>query len=251
MDRDTIIRKVARVYEDIGYEISNPPHRDYTTIRMAGNKNDLNAGEGIHQTDIDQFLEISNKFSIKSIFVIGNAFGYSTFILAEIFRDAFIDVIDAEIEGSDNRLGSDLTRAIAKKYYPNVRLTIGFSPDDIKKAMNSEAISYDFVFIDGKHTNDQVQRDFAGILPYLSEKCVFYFHDIGYFNLFKGFDNIKKRAWEKGFDLFCPCLRSAFSGSGIAVRNVASLKEYIKDQYRGYYFRKLYWALRGLKRAIF
>ncbi len=50
-------------------------------------------------------------------------FGYSAFCLAEIFQNAIIDVIDAEIEGEDNRLGSELTRQIANKYYPLVRLT--------------------------------------------------------------------------------------------------------------------------------
>ena len=160
-------------------------------------------------------MEISNKFKVGAIFVIGNAFGYSTFILSEIFKDAFIDAIDAEIEGAESKLGSDLTKAIAKKYYPNVRLTIGFSPEDIKKAMNPEVLSYDFVFIDGKHTNRQMSRDFMGVLPYLSQKCVVYFHDVGYCNMFKGFGVIIEEGKKQGFDLFCPILRSTFWGRGL------------------------------------
>jgi len=42
--------------------------------------------------------------------------------------------------------------------FSRVQLTKGFSPQDLDRACHADA--YDFIFIDGGHTNDQLVADF-------------------------------------------------------------------------------------------
>ena len=109
-------------------------------------------------------------------------------------------------------------------------MTIGFSPQDIDKATSPGIKGYDFVLIDGLHTNAQILKDFKGILPHLSDKCVVYLHDVGYFNLYKGFEKVVKQARRNDFNIFCPILKSTMLGSGVVARKVSSLKNWIKDR---------------------
>lgn len=193
---EDIVEKVKRAYEEEGFQIRKDSF-GATVLYDKKNKRILQTGCGFHDSDIKLFLIISDIMPVKSIFIIGNAFGYSTFCLSEIFKYALIDVIDAEVEGEDNKRGSEITRIISKKHYPNVRLTIGFSPQDTPKAIRPEIKSqggYDLVFIDGLHTDEQIIKDFDGIMPFLAPKCVVAIHDVGVFKMYKGFVSIRKKA---------------------------------------------------------
>ncbi|MCX7973938.1 MAG: hypothetical protein N3B16_05490 [Candidatus Aminicenantes bacterium] len=101
-----IVKKIKYVYEEEGFEI----RKDYLGATI------------LYESDIKLF------------------FGYSTFCLSELFKGALIDVIDAEIEGEDNKKGAEITKNIAKKYYPHVKLTIGFSPQDTPRAVRAEIL---------------------------------------------------------------------------------------------------------------
>ena len=115
-------------------------------------------GGGISITDVAFFLGLSKIFKPKKILAVGNASGYGSFCLAEIF-DCNIDVIDAEIEGGFNKTGSELTRNISKQYYNNaVRLNIGYCPEDLNRFFMSN--KYDFIFLDSLHTNHQQLKDY-------------------------------------------------------------------------------------------
>ncbi len=193
---ETIISRVAEVYQEAGFGLGEG-WRASTHIQETKSGKMLRTGGGFHASDIELFLRISEKFPVRSIFIVGNAFGYSTFCLSEIFKGAVVDAIDAEIEGKDNRRGSEITRAIAQKHYPNVRLIIGFSPQDTPKAVHPDILKklkgYDLVFIDGKHTNGQMVKDFVGLIPFLSPRCVVAFHDVGLYKMHQGFKAVKKR----------------------------------------------------------
>jgi predicted O-methyltransferase YrrM len=136
----------------------------------------LETGGGISIADLAFFVGLRHVFAPARIFVVGNAFGYSAFVLAEIFPDAGIDVIDAGIEGTCNQLGNDVTLAISEEIYKNVRLTIGTSPQDVPNAARFSA--YDLIFIDGQHSNDAQRNDFIGLLPYADAQSVVYLHDV-------------------------------------------------------------------------
>lgn len=220
-----ITLRMKMIYEEFGYVITK--NKLGATIIQEKNRDKLlDTGGGFHETDLVLFLKIHDVFPARSIFIIGNAFVYSTFCLAEIFRGAMIDVIDAEIEGEDNKVGSNLTRKIAERYYPSVRLTIGFSPEDTPKAVRKEVIDsggYELIFIDGLHTDDQIYKDFNGISPYLAPKCIVVIHDVGLANLQPGFRAIRESASQIRFNLFISRLIWTHFGTGLLARGFAPL----------------------------
>lgn len=187
----------------------------------------LNTGGGFHESDIYLFIRISRLLPARSIFIIGNAFGYSTFCLAEIFKEAYIDVIDAEVEGEDNKLGSEITRIIAQKYYPNVKLTIGLSPQDTPNAVSPQIMTqfggYDLVFIDGLHTDEQIVKDFEGIFPFLSPRCIVAIHDVGLCKMYKGFRKIKEIATKNGFNGYISRVTWTQFGTALVSRGIDNL----------------------------
>lgn len=218
--------RVNKIYEELGYKITKN-RLGATIVREKNRDKPLDTGGGFHETDLMLFLKIHDVFPARSIFIIGNAFGYSTFCLGEIFREASIDVIDAEIEGEDNKVGSNLTRKIAERYYPSVRLSIGFSPEDTPKAVRKEVIDsggYELIFIDGLHTDDQIYKDFNGISPYLAPKCIVVIHDVGLANLQPGFRAIRESASQIRFNLFISRLIWTHFGTGLLARGFAPLQ---------------------------
>ena len=62
----------------------------------------VDTGFSITENEIEYFSKYKEEFKNPKIFIIGNAFGYSTFTLHKIFENSSIDVIDAEIEGEGN-----------------------------------------------------------------------------------------------------------------------------------------------------
>ena len=65
------------------------------------------------------------------------------------------------------------------------RLTIGFSPGDVPKALR-RGIGYDIAFIDGLHSNEQIVEDFYALEPHLKARSVVILHDVGAFDLHSG-----------------------------------------------------------------
>lgn len=188
--------KMLKAYKELGYDI----HLGNNLLYAAGiSKEDkmLIAGGGISQTDINFFVGLSRLFVPDNIFVIGNSFGYSTCILAELFPNSNIDVIDFGQEGEFNSVGNDITKKICAKYYTNVQLTQGRSPEELKSAMRYE--KYQLVFIDGEHTDRQQLADFFGTLPFAADNCVYYLHDVELWNIQKSFNYIKERSKEFNF----------------------------------------------------
>lgn len=181
----------------------------------------LHTGGGITKLEVEYIEKYKDEFLSPNIFIIGNAFGFSTFVFSKIFKNASIDVIDAETEGNDNKVGSKITKDIAIKNNLNINLTIGYSPADVEKAMRHKI--YDIVFIDGLHTNDQIILDFDAIKSFLNnEKYICFFHDIRLFKLENGFNDILKN----NISLYDNCVISldkeiSESGIGIISKGVA------------------------------
>jgi predicted O-methyltransferase YrrM len=193
--------KVVEAYRDSGYQVllSNP---DCLPTRLAKDGRTTNISYAISLTDILVFQWIAGSMPWRRALVIGNAFGFSTFIIAALCPGCLVDVIDAEVEGCENGMGSELTRKIAHKFFPGVQLTKGFSPQDLPKACRFE--KYDFVFIDGMHTNDQLIKDFEAIRSKRSDNSVVYCHDVGMARMTQAWSHIKEHFLDEGdtaFDL--------------------------------------------------
>ena len=194
-------KKVVDAYRQFGYQVllSNP---DCLPTRLAKDGRLLSISYAISLTDILVFHWIAGSVPWRRALVIGNAFGFSTFVIAALCPDCLVDVIDAEVEGCENGMGSELTRKIAERVFPGVQLTKGFSPQDLPNACRFG--EYDFVFIDGMHTNDQLIKDFEAIRAMRSNNSVVYCHDVGMARMNQAWSHIKSHlldADDAAFDL--------------------------------------------------
>lgn len=228
--------KTLKSYDEFGYRVDvGKPSRLYSVMIDKKNKHTISASGGFTITDAFVFMTMERIVKPENIFIIGNAFGLSTIFLAELFPDASIDVIDAEIEGLETKIGSDLTKEINKKEFGNIKLTKGFSPQDLPQAMRAK--KYNLIFIDGLHTNEQILLDFYGMLPYCDEKCTIYFHDVAFAKMFESWEIIKKEGSKMGFRSFD--LGFTQMGCTTLVKGYDNLIEYlqlISNKFDGPYF---------------
>lgn len=152
--------------------------------------------------------------------VIGNSQGISTMLIAELLKPAPLDAIDAQTSrGSDS--GTDLTRRVAARLGLDVRVAVGFSPQDLNTVCRT--IDYGFVLVDGEHTNEQMLLDYHGIIDRLADRCVVYFHDVGLRDLDDGWLAVRQHAEPlglRGFDL-----SASDFGSTLLVRNIPELEQ--------------------------
>jgi predicted O-methyltransferase YrrM len=244
------IKKVVKSYNAQGFEVGlgNP---DCLLTRLSRKGRIVNASAAISISDIQVFQWIADTSPWGRSLVIGNSFGFSTFIIAGLCPGCYVDVIDAEVEGSENRLGSELTRKIAERDFPGVHLTIGFSPNDLPNACRFN--NYDFIFIDGLHTNDQLVADFNGIRDLRAENSLVYCHDVGIAKMHEGWSRICSELLEEGDEAFD--LHFTSFGSTIVVRGNPALKEVMRLICRPlnevyYYFGARHIGLRSAFRML-
>jgi hypothetical protein len=193
-----MLPKVLHAYKKQGFTVDlGSPDKLYSTIVDDKNRRTINCSGGFTVSDAFLFLAISRLIKPENILVIGNSFGLSTFVLADLFPGATIDALDAELENVEPQLGSEITRKIATTDFQNVSLTVGFSPDDLGKVANGKL--YNFIFVDAMHTNEAVLKDYHGILPMIAGDCFVYFHDVANCDMFESWDLIKKHARGSGF----------------------------------------------------
>jgi predicted O-methyltransferase YrrM len=161
---------------------------------LVHNKNVLSTGGGIAPIEVYLLESLSHVYSPKNIFIIGNAFGWSTIVMALAFKNANIVALDAGIEGNDNLFGINLTNKIAQEQGFNCHVEFGFSPEKtgevIKNRFGKEKL--DLVFIDGLHTNDQLLKDFDGVRDYCSNHTIYLFHDVINWEMTAAFERIKQ-----------------------------------------------------------
>lgn len=115
---EELTERVNGYYSEKGYTIDTYKEGMLRGIHYIKDKA---TGGAICNSDVELMFWIKKMMTIKSIFAVGNAFGYSTIILGEIWKGIPLDVIDAEVEGADNHLGSEITWAIAKDKGLNIR----------------------------------------------------------------------------------------------------------------------------------
>jgi predicted O-methyltransferase YrrM len=182
--------------EGYGFGALNP---DVICQCITGILRSPEGGAGLADADIEVFVRLRRILPAGTrAFVIGNAFGYSTVVLALLFARGgvgFVDVLDAEAEGDCNSLGTYLTRKIVAEESFAVNLTLGFSPWDVPKAVTRRT-KYALAFIDGRHTNDQLLMDFVAIERHLARAAVVVLHDVGTYEMHASVARISSR-WHR------------------------------------------------------
>lgn len=192
-----IFPRLVKLYKNYGHEVRtglNPHqlgfnHAPFTVLYKDGKSLSTGGGISLQET---YFLEcLFSEYHPKSIFCIGNAFGWSSLAISMLNPDAKVICIDAGIEGDDNNAGIDLTNRIAHNEGLNLRVIKGFSPGDvghIVKDCFDDLI--DFVFIDGLHTNEQLLKDYNAVSKHIHPDSILLLHDIIEFKMTDAFDQI-------------------------------------------------------------
>lgn len=196
-----MLPKVLDAYHKAGFTVDmGSPERLYSTLFDLKHRRTVNCSGGFTVSDAFLFSAIARMVQPSNILVIGNSFGLSTFVLAELFPGAVIDAIDAEVENVEPGSGSEVTRRIAASDFPNVTLTIGFSPNDLPRVANGK--KYQFIFVDAMHTNEAVLADYRGITELLAGDCIVYFHDVANCNMHSAWETIRRDGTARGLRAF-------------------------------------------------
>jgi predicted O-methyltransferase YrrM len=203
-------------YETLGYRcfagntsafFANNPHVAAAYLEKDGEF--PYEGGGIAPLEILFFEELCESLQPKSIFVIGNSFGWSTNALALINPQAQVVSIDPDADG--NRLTMQAADQLGLE---NVVAVTGCSPTDTQTVVGEYlGGSADLIFIDANHTDYFLHRDFAGCLGIANNESVFVLHDVLLHGMTRSFGEILQRN-----GLYGTLLHRTPSGIGIACR---------------------------------
>lgn len=221
-----VFLEICELFEKYGYQVRtglNPYHfscnRDVPFTFLYKNGAPVGTGGGVSVQEVMFFEYLFKGYHPQNIFVVGNAFGWSTVLLALLNPESKVVAIDACIEGDDNEEGLRLTREIARKEGLDIRVYRGFSPDDVDTVIADSGItSLDFVFIDGFHSNSQLVKDFDVCSALAGRDCVFVLHDVVNFSMHRAYTEILDRS----IHLDGCILERTPSGMGVLVPDTVS-----------------------------
>jgi predicted O-methyltransferase YrrM len=127
----------------------------------------------------------------KTIFVIGNSFGWSTLALGLACPTAKVIAIDACLD-VQTRQGLALTNQLARDLgLKHLAALEAMSPRDVARVVKKHlGGKVGFAFIDGLHTNAQVVLDAQALKPFMAPRGTLLFHDVLDFGLEPGLQKI-------------------------------------------------------------
>jgi len=192
-----ILARLVSLYRDRGIDIAaglNPSHfggfplAAFTWFVRDGRS--LTNGLGIALQEI-YFLEcLFARFRPRRLFVIGNSLGWSSLALGLLNPAAKTVAIDAGLD-RNSKAGIEFTNRVAAEEGLPVSAVLGASPADVPRVVAEHGLApLDFAFIDGYHSVEQVELDFAALRPHAAPDCVYLFHDVGNFGLAPGLERI-------------------------------------------------------------
>lgn len=138
-------------------------------------------GSSIGEDEIRLLFDLVTLGAPGSAFVIGHAFGLSTFALAVASGGTCqVFAIDSWAEGSDSKTARDLSEQLiaTRPVLSRVRLTSGRSPDKTPQALAGLDGPLGILFIDGEHTNEAAAADFEGARPHLDQRTICLWHNV-------------------------------------------------------------------------
>ncbi len=167
-----------------------PNDRLFTYILSEGRL--CSGGGGLHMTELYMLECLAEAFSPKRIFVIGNAFGWSTLALSLCFPAAKVVAIDSDLAPGGND-GVAFVNQVAATEGLNAAAVVATSPQDVARIAAAElGGTIDLVLIDGDHTNDQQTIDFEACRAAASPDCVYLLHDVLNWELVPSFQTLVK-----------------------------------------------------------
>lgn len=169
-------------------------------------------GGGLHMTELYLLECLVEVISPKRIFVIGNAFGWSTLALALCFPKARVVAIDSGgVHGGDR--GIELVNEVAKAENLDAMAVAAISPQDVSQvARDHLGGAIDLVLVDGDHNNAQQAADFEACRAVASIDCIYLLHDVLNWNMR---DGLQALAEAHADDLSAELLTRTASGMGV------------------------------------
>lgn len=137
----------------------------------------MGTGWGMPWGELTVLEWLGDGWQPESIFIIGNAFGWSTVAMRLAFPWSRLLAIDSGGEGKEGRAGIDLTNKILTGLGGGQAM-LATSPQDVPAAVEKLGGSISLAFIDGLHTIEQQALDFAAIQPFLASDHLVLFHDV-------------------------------------------------------------------------
>ncbi|MBF0628846.1 MAG: class I SAM-dependent methyltransferase [Magnetococcales bacterium] len=195
------LSKLIGLYESKGYTISvgvNPCHRpdgcQDNLITPFANlfKNGAPVTEmgGISVQELYFLESLATVFAPKRIFIIGNAFGWSTLACALIFPFAKVVAIDT-LAGIEGRALHLLTQELIRDAGLNAKVIEATSPQDVERVVREELDGeIHLALIDGLHTDEQQKKDYHALLPRMHPNSVMLFHDVINHKMLESFKEI-------------------------------------------------------------
>ncbi len=222
---ETPMARLVRIYREAGFRVQtglNPYHfrgwRDapFTLVFEKGKPFETGGG-GVSLYEIPFLEHLSLAADFRSIFIVGNSFGWSTLLLGMLWPEAKVMALDCGISVSQDWLqrllqwtinkisgtprtlpvssdsGINLTNDLARKHGLRVEVVKGYSPTDVSAAVAKHLPEKpDLVFIDGYHTPAQVLLDFDAARQVAAPGCVYLFHDVVNWKLEESFAQIRQ-----------------------------------------------------------
>lgn len=197
----SVIVDLVTLYEEAGFTVQSslspahfPGHNlaDIPFTYLFGPDGQMAKGGGIAFGEIAFFEALCERLRPSTIFIVGNAFGWSTLALALINPAAKVVAIDSCPRPNEER-GLEVTNALARRAGLDVRAIKGKSPEDVPTICARElGRPVELAFIDGGHTPAQQTLDFAACRSVASADCVYVMHDVVNFGLTGSFVEIAK-----------------------------------------------------------
>lgn len=192
----TVFMKLVEAYEAEGLQVAaglNPTlASDFFAAPFAWIIRDnqkVTDGLGITPQEIYFLENLAQVRPVSRIFVIGNAFGWSTLALALANPSARVVAIDAGID--ENTIeGLSVTKTVAKRLKLDVTTVKATSPQDIAAVVDATLGSIDLAFVDGFHSCEQILKDYQALAPFVTKDGIFVFHDVLFCSLESGFEKI-------------------------------------------------------------
>lgn len=182
--RPTVLSQLIDLYAEQGLQVItglNPAHFGGYS-KVAGTRlirdGRLSPGAGTPLQDVFCIEHLFADYHPRHVLIIGNSFGWSSFLLALLLPEARIVGLDTGYD-EDSRFGLAVTRQIAAARGLNVVAVQGASPEAAPGAVAEHLDGWvDFAFIDGEHSNEAIIRDFAVVRELARPETVYLFDDV-------------------------------------------------------------------------
>ena len=190
---------LVKLYEANGYEVQSSlsplhfPGFDLADIPFSyiyHNGEKMCRGGGLAISEL-MFLDgLTSINKPNNIFVIGNAFGWTTLALGLMCPTATVVAIDM-CPRPDEELGIKVTNDLGKQIPSTVRAVKAKSPDNVAEVISTNFTGgIDLAVIDGGHTSAQQSADFRACNNFANNGCVYIFHDVLNFQMVDSFTRI-------------------------------------------------------------